>query len=154
MPRQLGSLDTPRSCVVSCVLRVACGATGGNARFRHSAGQPCRDESWIRRAGPCRSARWNSRAWTALPHQRLATKSAPDGWFEFGRPSPEEHVLTYAFIGNPGQEYKLENIPPGHYYVMAGRYRPSMHRSQLGACKEIDLKEGQSLLLDFDLGKP
>ncbi|MFA6240183.1 MAG: M56 family metallopeptidase [Candidatus Hydrogenedentales bacterium] len=85
---------------------------------------------------------------------RLSPKPAPDGWYEFGRPAVEECVLAYSIARKSGDEYRLDNIPPGHWYVMAGSYRPSKHRSLLAASKEVDLKEGETLSLDFDLINP
>jgi protocatechuate 3,4-dioxygenase beta subunit len=82
---------------------------------------------------------------------RLSPKPAPDGWYEFGRPSPEEYVLAYSYARKPGEQYHLRGIPPGRWYLMAGKYRPSMHRSLLAESREIELKDGESLTIDFNL---
>ncbi len=82
---------------------------------------------------------------------RLAAKPAPDGWSE-GRPNVDEYVLAYDLIYESGQPYHFPNIPPGRWYLMAGKYRPSMSRCLLGDSKEIELKEGESLTVDFNLG--
>lgn len=84
---------------------------------------------------------------------RLSPKPAPDGWYEFGRPSPEEYVLAYSHARKPGEQYHLRGISPGRWYLMAGKYRPSMHRSLLAESREIELKDGESLTIDFDLTK-
>ena len=82
---------------------------------------------------------------------RLAGKPSPDGWYEFGRPGVEECVFTYSRVNVSGGEYQMKNIPAGQWYLMAGKYRPSMHRSILGASRFIELKEGESIRVDFDL---
>lgn len=81
---------------------------------------------------------------------RLASKPTPNGWWE-GRPHPDEFVLACSSVQQSGGEYHLDNIPPGRYYLMAGRLRPSMNRSVLALSKVIELKEGQTLSLDLDL---
>jgi len=82
---------------------------------------------------------------------RLAAKPAPDGWQQSGRPSPEECVLAYSHVRQSGDEYRLRNIPPGRWYLQAGKYRPSMHRSLLAASQIIELEDGETLSVDFDL---
>ena len=84
---------------------------------------------------------------------RLAAKPAPDGWPESGRPGVEEHVLTYAHVRKSGSTYRLQNIPAGTWVLMAGRYRPSMHRSLLGASQVVELRKNQTLRVNFDLSE-
>jgi len=84
---------------------------------------------------------------------RLAAKDAPDGWYEFGRPAVEECVLAYSHVRESGDGYRLRGIPAGRWYLMAGKYRPSMHRSLLASSKVVELKERESLTVDFDLTK-
>lgn len=81
---------------------------------------------------------------------RLASKPAPNGWTE-GRPKPDEYVLAYDCFKRSVGKYQLYHIPPGRYYLMAGRRLPSMSRSALAFSKVVELKEGENLSLDIDL---
>jgi hypothetical protein len=82
---------------------------------------------------------------------RLAARPAPDGWYEFGRPAVEECVLAYAHVREPGGEYHLQNIPPGRWHLLVGDYHPSMHRSLLAAERVVEVRDGETLRIDFDL---
>ncbi|MDO9541127.1 MAG: carboxypeptidase regulatory-like domain-containing protein [Kiritimatiellia bacterium] len=85
---------------------------------------------------------------------RLASKPAPpDGWPDSGRPSPEEFVLSYDHVLQSGDEYRLRDIPPGRWYLMAGCHHPFMHRYMLAMSRVIELKDGETLSLDLDLTK-
>lgn len=83
---------------------------------------------------------------------RLASKPAPGGWSDSGRPSPDEFVLAYSNAEHSGEEYRLRAIPPGRYYLMAGRRNRSfMHRYLLATSQVIELKEGETLSFHLDL---
>ena len=84
---------------------------------------------------------------------RLSPKPAPDGWYEFGRPDPKEYVLAYSHAMKPGDSYELRGIPAGKWYLMAGAYRPQMHRSILAHSQVIEVNENESLTIDLDLTK-
>ncbi len=80
---------------------------------------------------------------------RVAAIPAPDGWYEFGRPSPEEHVLHYAHIHQPGGEYRLDNIPAGRWHFMVGRYEPAMHRAVLVESRIVEITDDTPIAIDI-----
>ena len=82
---------------------------------------------------------------------RVTSKPAPDGWSDGGRPSPEEFVLSYDVVRQSGGKYRLREIPPGRWYLMAGIHRRFMNRYMLTMSRVIELKEGETLSLDLDL---
>lgn len=85
---------------------------------------------------------------------RLSPLHAPDGWLETGRPRVHEFVLAYSHVHESGGEYRLRGIPPGRWYLMAGQYDASIHRSPLAASEVLELKDGQVVEHDFDLRVP
>jgi len=82
---------------------------------------------------------------------RLASKPAPDGWPLYGLPDPEDGVLAYDHVMRSGEEYRLGSVPAGRWHLLValdGRY---VHRMTPIASREIELKDGETLELDFDL---
>jgi len=80
---------------------------------------------------------------------RVAAIHAPDGWYEFGRPAPEEQVLHYAHIHKPGGEYRLDNIPAGRWHFMVGRHEPAMHRAVLVESRIVEITDDMPIVIDI-----
>lgn len=82
---------------------------------------------------------------------RIASQPAPDGWPSGVRPSPEEFVLSYSFVQQSGGEYRLRAIPAGRWRLMVGQLHAASQRYLPAVSKQIELKEGETLSLSFDL---
>lgn len=80
---------------------------------------------------------------------RVAAIPAPDGWYEFGRPSPEEQVLHYTHIHKPGSDYRLDNIPVGRWHFMVGRYEPAMHRAVIVESRIVEIEDETPIVIDI-----
>lgn len=85
---------------------------------------------------------------------RLASKPMPDGWPSARSVYPEAGDMWFGSVPASGGEYRLRNIPPGHWYLMVGRDVRYMNRYVPARTRVVDLKEGDHLTLDFDLTRP
>ena len=82
---------------------------------------------------------------------RVASKPAPDGWTSHGLPDPEDGVLAYDHVLRSGAEYRLSSVPAGRWHLMVGLDGRYEHRMTPIESREIELKDGETLELDFDL---
>lgn len=82
---------------------------------------------------------------------RVASKPAPDGWMAYGLPDPEDGVLAYDYVMLSGEEYRLGPVPAGRWHLMVGLTGGYANRKAPTASREIELKDGETLELDFDL---
>ena len=83
---------------------------------------------------------------------RLASKPARDGWTTcHGLPNPEEGVIAYDHVSRSGADYRLGPVPAGRWYLMVGLDGRYVYRMTPIASREIELKDGETLELDFDL---
>ena len=83
---------------------------------------------------------------------RLASKPARDGWTTcHGLPNPEEGVIAYDHVSRSGEEYRLGPVPAGRWYLMVGMDDRYVYRMTPIESREIELKDGETLELDFDL---
>ena len=82
---------------------------------------------------------------------RVASKPAPDGWSSSSLPDPEDGVLAYDHVLRSGEEYRLGQVPAGRWYLMVGLSGGYVNGMTPIASREIELKDGEALELDFDL---
>ena len=82
---------------------------------------------------------------------RLASKPAPDGWASGGLPDPEDGVLAYDYVMHSGEEYRLGPVPAGRWHLLVGLSGRHANRRTPIESREIELKDGETLELDFDL---
>ena len=83
---------------------------------------------------------------------RLASKPARDGWTTcHGLPNPEEGVIAYDHVSRSGADYRLGPVPAGRWYLMVGMDDRYVYRMTPIESREIELKDGETLELDFDL---